>query len=67
MIQTATNNLAQYYETVQSRGKILTAKQAKMWSHAVLTTMGIDMSRGVKKELAKALPEELAEQLTRLF
>jgi len=67
MIQTATNNLEQYYETVQSQGKILTAKQAKLWSKAVLSTMGMDMSRGVKKELAKALPAELAEQLTRLF
>lgn len=67
MIQTATHNLEKYYETVQKQGKILTEKQAKLWSKAVLNTLGIDMSRGVKKELASALPAELGEQLTRIF
>ncbi len=67
MIQTSANNLDHYYETVLNRGKILSDKQAKAWSKAVLTTMGIDMSRGLKKELAQALPEELGEQLGRIF
>lgn len=67
MIQTATNNLDQYYETVQEKGKILSDTQAKAWSKAVLNTMGLDMSRGLKKDLAKALPDELGEQLGRLF
>jgi uncharacterized protein (DUF2267 family) len=67
MIETATNKLEQYYETVQNQSKLLTNDLAKAWSKAVLNTMGIDMSRGVKKELAQALPEELGEQLGRVF
>jgi len=67
MIQTATNNLDQYYETIQKRANILTNTQAKAWSKATLNTMGLDMRRGLKKDLAKALPEELGEQLGRLF
>ncbi|MCA9921237.1 MAG: DUF2267 domain-containing protein [Anaerolineales bacterium] len=67
MIQTATDNLTEYYATVQSMGKILTPEQARLWSRSVLNLMGINMSRSAKSALAKALPEALGSELKRVF
>ena len=64
MIQTATDNLTEYYATVQSMGKILTPEQARLWSRSVLNLMGINMSRSAKSALAKALPEALGSSGT---
>jgi uncharacterized protein (DUF2267 family) len=60
-------NLTQYYTTIQEKGLLRTTDHAQRWSTAVLRTLGLNLSRGAKKQLAKALPEELAFPLTRIF
>lgn len=66
---TYTNNeeLAGYFAYIQEAGNLRTTAHAQRWSRAVLKTLGINLSRGIKKKLAKALPEELAGDLTRVF
>jgi len=48
-------------------GKLRTPQHARRWSTAVLKTLGINLDGRTKKKLAKALPEELADDLTRVF
>jgi uncharacterized protein (DUF2267 family) len=67
MIQTETTDLTEYYQQVQKRGKLPTPDHARRWSVAVLNTLGLNLDRGTKKKLARALPPELAEALTRTF
>lgn len=58
---------AKYYGQIQKEGLLLTTQDAERWSAGVLRTLGINLDRGTKKRLAKALPEELAADLTRIF
>lgn len=61
------NNLTDYFAYIQNVGKLRTPGHAQQWSRAVLKTFGINLDRGTKKKLAKALPAELAGDLTRVF
>ncbi|MFW6184284.1 MAG: DUF2267 domain-containing protein [Chloroflexota bacterium] len=59
--------LDEYYQYVQQKGKLRTDAHAKRWSDGILKTLGLNMDRGAKKALARALPDELANSLTRVF
>lgn len=61
------NKLDEFYEYVKHNGKLLTERQAQRWTDGVLRTLGLNLSRGTKKKLAQALPEELGASLTRVF
>ncbi|MCP5095153.1 MAG: DUF2267 domain-containing protein [Chloroflexi bacterium] len=67
MIQTQTNEITQYFDTVQTKGKLLTMVQAERWSTAVLKTLALNLSKGTKRKLAKALPQPLADDFSRIF
>lgn len=60
-------DLSNYYHTVQTLGNLRTPEHARRWSTAVLKTLGVNLDRKTKKKLAKALPEELGNDLKRLF
>lgn len=61
------NDLHNYYQQVQTLGKLRTEAHAQRWSTAVLNTLGDNIDGRTKKRLAQALPEELAHDLNRLF
>ena len=61
------HKLEDFYQYVLENGKLRTTEHARRWSNGVLRTLGINLDRGVKKNLAKTLPEELASSLTRVF
>lgn len=61
------DNLMDYYTIIQKAGKLRTPDHAQRWSEATLRTLALNLSRGAKKELAQALPEELRRQLKRQF
>jgi uncharacterized protein (DUF2267 family) len=61
------NDVVDYYRHVQLRGKLRTLAHARRWSGAVLRTLGLNLDRNTKKILARDLPEDLAEALTRVF
>jgi uncharacterized protein (DUF2267 family) len=67
MTQTTVANLDSFYEQVQERGYLLTRENAEQWSWAILRSLGHNLPRGTRKDLAKALPEELGNALTRKF
>jgi uncharacterized protein (DUF2267 family) len=56
-----------FYRYVQEAGKLRTPNHARRWSDGILRTLGINLDRGTKKQLARALPKELANSLTRVF
>lgn len=56
-----------FYAYVQSTGKLRTIEHAQRWSAAVLNALSLNLDRGTKKRLARALPSELAQALTRVF
>lgn len=60
-------DLNSYYQTIQSNGNLRTPQHAQHWSSAVLKTLGFNLDKRTKKRLAKALPKELAVDLTRIF
>lgn len=60
-----TDRLATYYQDVQRKGMLHTPASARQWSRAVLQGLGFHLDGRTKKELARALPAELAEPLTR--
>lgn len=60
-------DLTSYYETVEKMGYLRTPSHARRWSTAVLKTLGLNLDGKTKKQLAKALPAELANDLTRVF
>jgi uncharacterized protein (DUF2267 family) len=66
---TYSNNdeLTDYFTYIQKAGKLRTPGHAQRWSRAILKTLGINLDRGTKKKLAKALPDDLAGDLTRIF
>jgi uncharacterized protein (DUF2267 family) len=56
-----------FYQYVKEEGNLRTVDHAHRWSAATLKTLGLNLDRGTKKKLAAALPDELAESLTRVF
>lgn len=56
-----------YYTHVQEKGLLLTESHAKRWSRGVLQTLGTALDRRTKKDLSKALPEELSDSLNGVF
>lgn len=67
MTYTKINELDDYFAYIQKVGKLRAPIHAQRWSRAVLKTFGINLDRSTKKKLAKALPAELAGDLTRVF
>ena len=59
--------MEEYYTYIQQHGSLRTTDHARRWSRAILQTLGMHLSRGAKKKLAQALPEELADDLTDVF
>lgn len=57
--------LDSYYSAIMQHGKLRTPSHAARLSRAVLRTLGFNLSGGVKKKLAEALPPDLAHDLTR--
>lgn len=60
-----TMQLDSFYSEVMRRGNLRTADHAARTSGAVLHSLGFNLSGGVKRELARALPADLAHELTR--
>ncbi|MBK7895790.1 MAG: DUF2267 domain-containing protein [Candidatus Promineifilaceae bacterium] len=60
-------DLSNYYQTVQEKGSLRTPAHAQRWSTAVLKTLGFNLGGKTKKQLAKALPKELADDVKRVF
>ena len=60
-------DLQSYFTQVQTMGSLRTEMHAKRWSTAVLKTLGFNLEKKKKKQLAKALPEELGVDVTRVF
>ena len=60
-------DLTSYYQTVQSKGSLLTPQHAQRWSTAVLKTLGFNLDGRTKKRLADALPQELGDDVKRVF
>lgn len=67
MAHTDNGTLENYYKLVQNNGKLRTIDHARRWSTAVLKTLGFNLDKSTKKALAHALPEPLAQDLTRVF
>lgn len=63
--QAATVDRDSFYKDVMRIGNLRTAAHAERWTYAVLRTLGFNLSGGTKRELAKALPEELGRHLKR--
>lgn len=60
-------DLQSYFTQVQTTGSLRTDMHAKRWSAAVLKTLGFNLDGRTKKQLAQALPQELAGDLNRVF
>ncbi len=56
-----------YYQTIQTQGNLRTPQHAHRWSTAVLKTLGFNLDGRTKKRLANALPQELGNDLKRIF
>ncbi len=63
----STNDLTISYQNIQKNGSLPSTEHAQRWSKAVLWSLGLNLSRKTKKQLAKALPETFATYLTRAF
>ena len=61
------SKLTQFYNHVESAGKLRTPMHAKRYSRAVLQTFGLNLPRALKKELANAIPEQLGKDLYGVF
>ena len=61
------DQLSQYYQHVQTQGQLRTSTHAERYSRAVLQQLGLSLPRNMKRELAKALPDPLARDLTKVF
>lgn len=61
------NELTLSYQHIQKNGSLPSVDHAQRWSKAVLWSLGLNLSRKTKKQLAKALPDEFATYLTRAF
>lgn len=60
-----TLSLDSFYRAIMQKGNLRTPDHASRLTFAVLHTLGFNISGGTKKELARALPDELARDLTR--
>lgn len=58
-------SLDDFYQTMMKAGNLRTPQHASRLTFAVLHTLGFNLSGGVKRDLAKALPKDLANDLTR--
>ena len=67
MTQANGADLSGYYRMIQQNGRLPTVAVAHCWNEAVLRTLGLNLDRKSKKQLANALPEELAYYLNRQF
>jgi uncharacterized protein (DUF2267 family) len=67
MAYTNGSNLESFYQHVQKAGQLRTPAHARRWSTAVLNTLGLTLSRSARRQLANALPAELAAPLKRVF
>jgi uncharacterized protein (DUF2267 family) len=67
MTQTNSTDLNDYYATIKELGKLRTTGHAARWSEATLHTLALNLDKGSKKKLLKALPQELSDQLKRKF
>ena len=54
-----------FYAGVMRQGKLRTPDHAERFTGAVLRALGFNLSGGVKRELARALPAALGDQLKR--
>lgn len=57
-------DITSFYNIVQSTGKLRSAQHAQRWTHAILQTLGLNLSKPAKKALKEALPEELAQSVS---
>ena len=60
-------NLTNYFEVVQEKASIISERQARRWSGAVLKMLGLNMGKSGKKALSGKLPKELSDDLNRAF
>lgn len=60
-----TLSLDSFYRAIMQKGNLRTPDHASRLTFAVLHTLGFNISGGTKKDLARALPDELARDLTR--
>jgi uncharacterized protein (DUF2267 family) len=67
MTYSSNDPLSDYYQYIRDAGKLRSLAHAQQWSRAILRTLGINLDRRTKQKLAKALPPELASELTRVF
>jgi uncharacterized protein (DUF2267 family) len=56
-----------FFNYVKTEGKLRTAAHARRWTRGTLNMLGVNVDRGVKKDLAKALPKEMSAWLTGVF
>lgn len=54
-----------YYQHIMQLGSLRTPAHAVRVNEAVLRALGFNLSRGVRRDLGKALPAELGRELTR--
>ncbi len=59
--------LQDFYAYVTRHGKLRTDDHARRWTTGTLNMLGVNLSRGVKKSLGRALPEELRKALNGVF
>lgn len=60
-------NLKDFFQYVQTQGKLRSDEHAQRWTNGILRTLGTALDRRTKKDLSKALPKELADSLTGVF
>lgn len=60
-------DLNSYYQHVKQSGSLRTHDHAVRWSDATLNMLGVNLDSRTKRALAKALPDDLARSLTRVF
>jgi len=63
----ANDQMGSFYRKVWETGKLRSQSHASRWSKAVLNTLGLTLDRRTKKQLAKALPPDLALALDGIF
>jgi len=67
MTQANGADLRGYYQIIRQNGQLPTEAVAQSWNEAVLRTLGLNLDRKSKKQLANTLPDELAYYLKRTF
>ena len=60
-------DLESYYDHVCRAGKLRTGQHARQWSDGVFRTFGTALNRKTKRNLANALPDELAKSVKEVF